>query len=208
MVKLAGPCMSMSASGKLANAIVFSRWKGRPYARQLVIPANPQSGGQTGVRRMMRFLSQDWTNLLAAESASWEDRADERVISPFNAFVGVNMERWRNFNGPGISDPIGDTGAVGTLANEAATAGVRQITIDWDVTIVAGNWGVMVFRSQTLGFGTMWTNLVHCIRALTVASFSWIDTPLAAGTYYYNFRAFTTDGVIGAETGEVNATVT
>ena len=38
--------MSMSASGKLADSIVFSIWKGVAYVRQFVIPSNPQSAGQ------------------------------------------------------------------------------------------------------------------------------------------------------------------
>lgn len=38
--------MSMSASGKLANALVFAGWKGVNYVREYVIPANPQTSGQ------------------------------------------------------------------------------------------------------------------------------------------------------------------
>jgi len=52
MAKVTGPLMSMSASGKLANAIVFAGWKGIAYVRQYVIPANPQSSGQ-GDNRIM-----------------------------------------------------------------------------------------------------------------------------------------------------------
>ena len=42
--------MSMSASGKIADAIVFSIWKGQAYVRQWLIPANPQSAGQGNQR--------------------------------------------------------------------------------------------------------------------------------------------------------------
>lgn len=38
--------MSMTASGKIGDAIVFSVWKGVAYVRQFVIPANPMSPGQ------------------------------------------------------------------------------------------------------------------------------------------------------------------
>jgi hypothetical protein len=208
MVKLNGPMFSIDASGKLADAIVFSKWKGRNYARSLVTPSNPQSGGQVGMRRMLRFLSQDWTTFPTAQQNSWDDRADDNVISNFNAMMGYNLARWRNFSGPSRDDPAGEVGTVQTLANEAATAGVRQITIDFDVTAAAQGWGVAVFRSTTLGFSTAFTNFVQGVKAAAAASYSWVDTPLAAGTYYYNFRAFTMDGVLGAETGEVNATVT
>lgn len=52
MAKVTGPLMSMSASGKIADAIVFGAWKGVNYVRQYVIPANPQSTGQ-GDQRIM-----------------------------------------------------------------------------------------------------------------------------------------------------------
>jgi hypothetical protein len=208
MVKLNGPMFSIDASGKLADAIVFSKWKGRNYARSLVTPSNPQSGGQVGMRRMLRFLSQDWTNLGAGQQNSWDDRADDAVISNFNAYIGFNLARWRNFSPPSATPTLDPASTPATLANEAATAGVRQVTIDFDVTLVVQNWGVAIFRSTTLGFSTAFTNLVQAIPATAVASYSWVDTPLAAGTYYYNFRAFTMNGVFGAETGEVNATVT
>ena len=44
--------MSMSASGKLADAIVFFTWKGRNVVRQWLVPANPQSTDQ-GDRRII-----------------------------------------------------------------------------------------------------------------------------------------------------------
>lgn len=52
MAKVTGPLMSMSASGKLADAIVFFGWKGTNVVRQWLKPANPQSSDQ-GDRRIM-----------------------------------------------------------------------------------------------------------------------------------------------------------
>jgi len=46
MAKVTGPLMSMSASGKLGDSIVFSIWKGNAYVRQFVVPSNPQTGDQ------------------------------------------------------------------------------------------------------------------------------------------------------------------
>lgn len=53
MAKVTGPLMSMSASGKLADAIVFFTWKGRNIVRQWLKPANPQTTQQGDVRIMM-----------------------------------------------------------------------------------------------------------------------------------------------------------
>lgn len=52
MAKVTAPLMSMSASGKIADAIVFFTWKGRNVVRQWLAPANPQSTGQ-GDRRII-----------------------------------------------------------------------------------------------------------------------------------------------------------
>ena len=56
MAKVTGPLMSMSASGKLADAIVFSIWKGQAYVRQWLVPANPQSAAQGNQRTMLAGL--------------------------------------------------------------------------------------------------------------------------------------------------------
>lgn len=52
MAKVTGPLMSMSASGKLADAIVFFTWKGRNVVRQWLKPSNPQTSEQ-GDRRII-----------------------------------------------------------------------------------------------------------------------------------------------------------
>lgn len=40
----------MTASGKLGGVIVYSKWNGNPYVRQLVIPQNPQTDSQAVAR--------------------------------------------------------------------------------------------------------------------------------------------------------------
>lgn len=45
--------MSMSASGKLADSIVFFGWKGINVVRQWLKPANPQKAAQGNVRIML-----------------------------------------------------------------------------------------------------------------------------------------------------------
>lgn len=51
MAKVTGPLMSFSASGKLAESIVYFGWKGLSVVRQWLKPANPQSSDQ-GDRRI------------------------------------------------------------------------------------------------------------------------------------------------------------
>ena len=50
MAKVTGPLYSMSASGKLADAMVYFGWKGVNVVRGWVKPANPQSSAQGNQR--------------------------------------------------------------------------------------------------------------------------------------------------------------
>lgn len=54
--KVTGPLFSLSASGSVGKTLVFSKWIGRDYVRQLVIPANPQSDNQALARTALGSL--------------------------------------------------------------------------------------------------------------------------------------------------------
>lgn len=53
MAKVTGPLFSMSASGSIGKAIVFSAWKGVQYVREHVIPTNKMTEDQGNVRLML-----------------------------------------------------------------------------------------------------------------------------------------------------------
>ena len=53
MAKVTGPLMSFSASGKLADALVFFTHKGRNVVRQFLKPANPKTSEQGDTRVKM-----------------------------------------------------------------------------------------------------------------------------------------------------------
>ncbi len=209
MVKLFAPMMSLDASGTIGNAIVFSKWKGRHYARERIIPSNPKSGGQVGFRSMFSFLAQNWAALDAAEKTTYDSLADSLAISPFNAYVRLNQRRWRNFKPPSQATPATETGTVAAkiAGMPAATGGVASIQIDWTPSTINDNWGLLIFKGLT-GFTTGITNCIAAVLTDALVAYSWLDSPLAAGTYYYNSRQFTDDGVIGAEDGEISAAAT
>jgi len=209
MVKVAAPALSLAASGKLGGSLVFATWKGRPYVRTLVKPSNPKSGGQTGVRAMFKFLAQIWQSLSTVEQATWQTYADQLVASPFNAFMSRNQFRWRNWLGPTKEDPAAEVGTAAGGNTLAIVDGIRQLTIQvTPTTPINDQWGVAIFRSPTGTFDTSFANCVQVIKADALSLHEWIDTPLAAGTYYYDIRPITVDGVLGAEEGEQDGTAT
>jgi len=91
MAKVKGPLMSFDASGKLANSIVFMKWKGIPTVRAHVKPSNPQTAGQTAQRTKMSDAVVQWHNALlsATDKTAWNLFASSftAVLSGFNAFV-------------------------------------------------------------------------------------------------------------------------
>lgn len=209
MVKLRAPMMSLGASGSLGKAITFSRWKGRAYARELVVPSNPKSGLQTGFRAMFAFLSQQWTNVATSDQATWATLADQLVASNFNAYMQFNQKRWRNFTGP-TQNPanLGGGDAATYTSSFAATAGVDSILIDWDINSPEDGWGVAIFRALAPAFTPSLSNCIKVVQCDTAGADTWLDSPLVPDTYYYNMRAFSKEGLLHAAIAEINAVVT
>ncbi len=208
MAIVKGPAMSLDASGSLAGAVVFSKWKGRNYIRQLVTPANPKSGAQTGFRASMKFLAQNWAGLTAAEQATWLARATDGIYSNFNAFTSYNQLRWRNFLTPSKDDPAAEASTPATAPTGAAVAGVRMATITLTDSATAPDWGYLLFRSTTTGFTPAISNAIALFLWSGAATTVYIDTPLEPDTYYYRSRGFNDDGIDGALDVEFSVIIT
>lgn len=86
MAKVTGPLMSMDASGKFGDALVFGKWKGRNTVRQLVTPANPNSQGQENARNRTRVTGalQLWANqtTLKAQGKTLTDKERIKAVTP------------------------------------------------------------------------------------------------------------------------------
>jgi hypothetical protein len=199
---------SLEASGTIGGAVTAAKWKGRPYFRIKTTPSNPKTGSQVGNRQMMKFLAQDWANLAALEKASWDDDAAQLAISPFNSFIRVNMNRWRNFLPPSPDGDYGAAGTPGTVDSFTVTPGVRLAQVEITLSAAADNYGAVIFRSTTDSFVPTKSNAIASIRVDDTAAHTYVDTPLDAGTYYYAYRLFTVDGLLAAAAADVEAVVT
>ena len=206
-MKVVGPMFSLDATGTIAGAVTATHWKGRNVMRQRVDPANPKSGPQTGIRAMMAFLSKQWASLTSAEKATWQDRADATAISPFNAFTSYCLKRWRNFLTPSKEDPAAETSTAPDAATVNLTAGVRQITVDITHGTNAPDWGYAIFRDTSTGFTPAFSNCIAVVPCDGSGDATHVDTPLAAGTYYYVVKGFMDDGKAGALSTEQSETV-
>lgn len=92
MAKITGPLLSLSASGSIAGTLTAAKWRGRPYIRQRVIPANPQTTGQTQTRSVFSWASNVWKVMPALSVAPWNRFADGQAITGRNRYQGTTVE--------------------------------------------------------------------------------------------------------------------
>ncbi len=206
MVKVRGPMLSIAASGTLGDAITFSTWKGRSYVRRRVDPTNPQSGAQTGRRAMFAFLTEHWKLLSSADQATWRPLAQANEVSPFNAYLAYNLEHWHNFYAPSEVSPAARGDAIGTWDAACAAAWLEhRIHLEPEMTAVNQNAGIMIFASPTAIFTTAVANCIMIEPATSTGLKHFYWTPPNVTTWYFNHRAFSIEGVLGAQRMETSA---
>lgn len=196
MAKTQAGLLSLGTTGKFAGSMVFVQGKAGTVIRQHVTPTNPKSQGQTGVRAMMAWASQQWAELTTVEKATWKMAVAKAGESPFNAFVRVCMNQWKNGLGGQSQYPTIIEAAPAIPTTPTATVTGRQVTIAW-VDPAARVLGVAVhFDSAAIttpGPG----NAVAVEDDATQQS---IIPALKPGTYHYRIRAFSAEGIFGPAT--------
>ena len=206
MATTKAPLFGLDASGALGGSIVFSKWKGRTYVRKLSIPANPKSGLQVGMRASMRFITQDFTNLTAAQKAAWDTRAAITNITQLNAQVSNAQTRTR------VNEGVqrGPAESAGTTPDAAvslvATGQPKSINLTWVAGAAAPEYCWMIFRSLAGSFTEDVSNLIRIVPAATLL---FTDTKLTTGiAQFYSWIGVNFDGELGAASAEATATPT
>ncbi|MEJ6950327.1 hypothetical protein [Natronospora cellulosivora (SeqCode)] len=92
MAKVTGPLFSLEASGKFANSLVFSKWKGINTVRQYAKPANTNSPKQRAVKNAFTAASALYQRLLGSDKDAWKLRASGQPMSGYNAFMGIAVQ--------------------------------------------------------------------------------------------------------------------
>lgn len=204
MVKLTAPMMSLAASGTLAKAVVFATWKGVPYARTRVIPSNPRTGLQVGMRAGVSAAPPFWNvGLNAAGRLLWNNAVGAEAISGYNLFCRVGQQNVRNNYGYRIDyadDDLSDTPAA--PAGPAATQDGTDVDITWTHEAAAAT--VLIFHGTTTGFSA---NVASLIAHLSSGVQAWTHRNPGVGTHYYDIRSAGADGGVGALAGEFEGEV-
>ena len=200
--------LSFTASGTLADTVTFSKWKGRPYVRTRVIPKNPRSDSQTGMRQMMEFLTRSWSSVSSSNQATWESLAESLQVSPFNAFVGKNMARWRNYLPPSQIPEATADDTLPTLGTVQASASGRNIKVTIPITTPADGWGITVHISTQSNFTPGFSTAKKTVAVPSSGDAQAEVGPFDPGTYYVRVVPFTKKGKMGSATSAQSVEIT
>mgnify|MGYP001192828395 CR=1 FL=1 len=142
MALVDAPFFGFGATKSIGKVITFAKWKGKNYARQRVVPANPQTADQTTERNHFSDLVDDWHNAKLNENdkKGWNLRAqmEGRPMSGFNKFIEV---------GRGFGSGNANTLIYGFVMEDAAPYVLPKITCD-----TAGNCTLKIIRGPGAGY--------------------------------------------------------
>jgi hypothetical protein len=199
MAKLKAPLMSFSASGKLADSMVFFPWKGINVVRQYVIPANPKAAGQVTQRGYLTAVVSaiHAAQVLAAHPLDATDIAALAALASCEAsprtWFNTLCKQWIDQKVDGKLPAILRGGTTSSQP-DGLNVTLHGDRIE-DGTINAG----------TFFYGTSKTALINSIAAIfdqspTVARAS--ITGLTTGVkYFWQFRATATTAYNANESG-------
>lgn len=127
MAKWKSPIFS-DIRNKLGDNVVFSMWKGRPYMRAFVMPANPNSLAQQANRAHMAAivaLYQANVKGTAINAAAWDLEALPKLISGYNIFTKYGRQGSQTVVG-GLKEPgiVVTSLAAGTLDVELVASAI------------------------------------------------------------------------------------
>jgi len=146
----------------IGDNVVFSQWKGRPYMRSYVKPANPKTNAQKAHREVMKNLVKRYQELVAdtGVKTAWNAEALPFVISGFNLFTKYGRQSKISVSPASGNAPL-------------------TVTITYTCGIPINKAGIVQFN------GTTWT-IVKDKGTLSSTPNSTVQvTGLTAGTYYF-----------------------
>jgi hypothetical protein len=144
----------------IGDNVVFTIWKGRPYFRSYVVPANPNTDKQKANRAVLTELVKRYQSLYADDDvkAEWNIEALPYLVSGFNIFV-----KWGRLSDIKVSP----------------TSGSAPL----DVTITY-KCGIPLAKARLYQLtGSTWTDITP--EAGLLAEGTVLVEDLSAGTYFF-----------------------
>lgn len=189
MAKPTAPLLSFGASGSLAQSLVYSKWKGRPYVRRHVVPSNPQSTAQTLTRDIFRNLNSVWKLAGTGVVSAWDRFASGQVKTGRNAFVGQNLAALRGQTD--LANWIWSPGAKGGLpvGGVVFTPGANQCQVDITAPALPTGWAITA----------AWAASILDAAPESMTEYTSVEGMDAAAAYSITLTGLTTgDNAVGA----------
>lgn len=127
MAKVKGALLSLGAEGQIGKSLVFGSWRGVPYARQHVSPANPKTTAQTLTRNAFQFADDQFKRMGALAQAVWDAATKGKPLTARNAFIGRYVKALRS-----MAD------FTNYIASPGVNGGLPLLALSTDVGAVAG----------------------------------------------------------------------
>ncbi len=153
MSKVIAPLISFGAGGQLGKTAVYSSWKGIPYVRRFVVPANPRTTKQVAVRDLFKALQQMWLVMPAVGKNPFILNAQGQKYTPTNKFTSVNVSGIDTSSPPTDMDTyIGSPGAKGGLppATLVITPGSGSLSAAVGAPVIPTGWTIS--QAQGIAF--------------------------------------------------------
>jgi len=207
MATTKAPLFSLDASGTLADAIVFSKWKGRTYVRRHAIPSNPRSALQVGMRSVFGFITQDFSSLTSNEKAEWDALAAPDNITQLNAQVRDAQKRARRNEGwrQGPAETPGSTPDPPTTP--VAIAQNKSVDLSWTRPVgTQGDYCAAVYLKTA---DTITGVIGELVKVVVVTTIAVTILNLVNGVeVFLEIREMNTDGEFGTLSASINVTPT
>lgn len=205
MAKLKAPLLSLAASGKLADTLVYFPWKGLDVVRQYVIPANPRTTPQTTQRGYITEVV-DKIHEIQALALAPLIAIDVTAYALWASLLATPMTWFNRACKMNLDQRVATLR--GCLYRDGSfTPGANQVTCHLEFTkvsgandVTAGNWY----------YGTSKTALINQAAGTVVAdSIDDVIAGLQSGIkYYFQFRPTLHADYVGAFSGIYHATPT
>lgn len=149
MARVTAPLLSFGGTGQIGKSMVFGTWKGVPYARRYVIPANPRTIAQQRNRNIFATLREMWKLAPDTLRAPWNSFVEGRPLTGVNKFIGEN--RLAVGAETDFDQFLGSPGAKGGLpaasVGAATGTGAGEVDVTFGVPDVPTGWTLVGYRA-------------------------------------------------------------
>ena len=162
MPKWSSPLFS-DIRNALGESVVFSIWKGRPYFRSWVKPANPKTLSQQAHRDVMKKLVERWKEIATTDAIkkAWNTIALDQLISGYNLFI--------------------KEGRRSKISVPETASGTGSATVTVTYTLGLGAADARIYRYD----GTNWVDVTPAEGLKAGENQTFDDVVTASGTYEY-----------------------